>query len=80
MRLWRHDAQQLIAIKRGEFKLEEIKSMADDLFKKSEEALIRSKLPTHPNVQAAESLLMEILQEKLAGKCYSSSSPATVIA
>lgn len=63
MNVERHDAKQLIQIKQGEFKLEEIKSMAEDLFDKTEQALIHSKLPDKPDTAGAERLLIKIIKE-----------------
>lgn len=43
--VFRDDAKQLIAIKKGQYSIEKIKEMAEDLFKVSQQALITSKLP-----------------------------------
>ena len=63
LNVWRKDAPQLLEIKRGEWTLEKIKSEADRLFKLSEEAFLRSKLPVKPDYKRAEKLLINILQE-----------------
>lgn len=63
LNVMRHDSQQLISIKKGELKLEEIQAMADDLFKKSEEAFIRSPLPAKPDYKKAEEILIQIIKE-----------------
>lgn len=63
LNVMRHDAGQLIDIKLGKLKLEEIKSLADDLFKKTEDAFIRSQLPALPDYKKANELLIEMLEE-----------------
>lgn len=64
LNVWRKDAPQLLEIKRGEWKLEKVKSEADRLFKLSEEAFLRSKLPSKPDYEKAEKLLIGILSER----------------
>lgn len=59
----RKDGDQLISIKRGEWSLEQVKTEADHLFKRAEEAYMVSKLPNEPNHKEAERLLMEIILE-----------------
>jgi predicted nucleotidyltransferase len=63
LNVMRQDAGQLIDIKRGEYTLEQVKALADDLFKKNEEALIYSKLPATPNFEEAEKILIGIIEE-----------------
>jgi len=65
LRVQRHDATQLIDIKQGKYKLEEIQAMAEDLFKVSQEALVRSPLPPKPDFFKAEKLLMQIIERAL---------------
>ena len=64
LNVMRHDARQLVDIKQGNYKLEEIQQMANNLFPKAEEALIHSKLPNIPNYKKAEELLIEIIRDK----------------
>lgn len=59
----RHDATQLLDIKRGEWTLEQVKSEADRLFVRAEEAHMTSKLPVEPNKVAAEALARNIVLE-----------------
>jgi predicted nucleotidyltransferase len=63
LNVMRHDSQQLVAIKQGEYKLEQVQKIAEDLFPKMEEAYIRSSLPNQPDVNAAEKLLIQIVKE-----------------
>lgn len=57
------DAHQLLAIKRGEWTLEQVKAESDRLFKRAEEAFDRSKLPPAVDSQAADRLVTEILSD-----------------
>lgn len=63
----RNDAQSLIAIKRGEYTLEGIKSQANELFNDAENAYRRSMLPVTPDFARIEALVVELLQIQL---CY----------
>lgn len=58
LNVFREDAQQLIAIKKGEYPLEKIKLMSEDLFKIAEQAFIHSKLPEKPDIKKAEEILI----------------------
>ena len=58
----KHDAEQLIDIKRGKYKLNDIKEMAEKLFDKADRALEKTALPDRPNVNKAEELLIEIIE------------------
>lgn len=60
--VYRKDASQLIRIKQGMYKLEEIKEMARDLFAETEAAKGKSPLPLEPNYEKAEKLLIEIVR------------------
>lgn len=57
----RHDAPQLIDIKQGKYKLEDIKVMADDLFSDASKAFITSQLPTKPDTEKANELLVSMI-------------------
>lgn len=65
LNVMRHDASQLIDIKQGKYKLEEIQAMADKLFPMAEEALIHSKLPSKPDYKKANELLIQIVEENM---------------
>lgn len=58
----REDACQLISIENGEWTLSQVKTEADYLFRKANDAYIRSLLPLHPNTEMAEQLLMTIIK------------------
>lgn len=57
----RADAEQLLAIKKGEWSLDKVKKEADHLFKLAEEAYVRSSLPAESDMKAAEELLSRII-------------------
>lgn len=59
----REDARELLAIKRGEWTLEQVKAEAGRLFKLAEEAYLRSPLPPKPDVEKAERLVMDMLAD-----------------
>jgi predicted nucleotidyltransferase len=61
----RHDAGQLIDIKQGKYTLEQVKALAEDLFRKTEDAFIASKLPSEPNYAKANELLIEMIESKI---------------
>ena len=61
----RYDAAQLIDIKQGKYSLEKIKEMAEDLFKKAEEAYLKSTLPNKPNCAKAEKMLIDIVSSRM---------------
>ena len=67
MNVLRHDAPQLIAIKKGEWELREVQDEAGRLFKLAEQAYLHSKLPDNPMVDQAEKLLMSILKDSIIG-------------
>lgn len=62
LNVYRHDKQQLIEIKSGEYTLKQIKEMSNDLMKKTEEAYIKSTLPAQPKREEAEKLLIKIIK------------------
>lgn len=57
----RHDAQQLLQIKRGEWTLEHVKREADRLFKLADEAYIKSTLPIKINTEAINQLCIDMI-------------------
>lgn len=65
LNVFREDAKQLIAIKNGEYSFEKIKEMAESLFKDGTDALISSMLPSEPDYDKAEKILMTILEKRL---------------
>lgn len=62
LNVMRHDSGQLIDIKRGRYKLDDIKTMANDLFSKTETAFLNSKLPDQPDFKKANELMIEIIE------------------
>lgn len=61
----RHDAAQLLEIKRGEWTKEQVEKEADRLGKLMEEALVRSSLPNRPDYQKAEEIVVDIVKAEL---------------
>lgn len=59
----RPDAPQLLEIKTGLWTLDQVKAEADRLFKRAEEAYDRTKLPTHPDMEAINELCVNTLRE-----------------
>lgn len=59
------DAAKLVAIKKGEWKLEDVKKEADLLFKQAREAYINSPLPVEPDQKKINDLLMSIMTEEM---------------
>jgi len=59
------DADELKAIKRGEYMLFQLHIMADELFKRAEEVIKTSTLPDRPDKDKVEELLMEIVRAYL---------------
>lgn len=63
LHIHRADGDQLLAIKRGEWTLEQVKTEAEHLFRRAEEAYLLSKLANEPDHAGAERLLMDIIME-----------------
>lgn len=61
----RHDAPQLLEIKRGEWGLERVKAEADHLFKLAEEAYVRSTLPVSPDMDKVNKLAVSVIETAL---------------
>ena len=59
----RADAPELLAIKRGEWPLEKVKTEAERLFALSQEAYVRSALPAEPQRDEAERLCVAMISE-----------------
>jgi len=64
----RHDRDDLIAIKRGEWSLEKIKREAERLFRRAEEAYDRCNLPAKADFDKVASLVEEIVYKHLLGE------------
>lgn len=54
------DAEEIRAIKRGEWSLDRVREEADRGFERAKEAAARSSLPEQPDFAAADRLLIEI--------------------
>ena len=66
----RHDAHQLLEIKRGGWTLEQVQAEAQRLFHRAEEAFDRCTLPNHVDHAAVNRLAIDILQTHFAqGQC-----------
>lgn len=63
LNVFRHDRQQLIAIKNGEWSLLQVKEEAERLLKLAEEAFVRSSLPEKAEYEKANNLLIGIIEE-----------------
>lgn len=61
----RHDAPQLLAIKRGEWSLEKVQAEAERLFESAEQAYINSKLPDRPDKEVVNELCVEVVRTHL---------------
>ncbi len=58
----REDAPQLLEIKRGEWKLEQVKTEAERLFMLVQEAYIQSALPLEPDMEKINKLCVEMIE------------------
>lgn len=61
----RHDATELVAIKRGEWPLERVKRVAEHLFRRAEDAYDRCLLPTAPDRAEVNRLCVEVVATAL---------------
>lgn len=61
----RHDAPELVAIKRGEWPLERVKREAERLFRRAEEVYDRCTLPAHPDRDRINELCVTIVDRAL---------------
>lgn len=64
----RPDAEELLAIKAGKWKLDDVKRLSDDLFAECKHARDISPLPSEPDRDGAERVLIDIVRESV-GKC-----------
>lgn len=69
MNVERSDARELLAIKRGEWKIERVQKEADRLFAKIEDALIHSKLPEWPDRENINRLCFEMTKLAWMDQC-----------
>lgn len=63
MHVERADAPELLDIKRGAWSLEKVKAEAERLFQLSQEAYVRSTLPSEPDRERAEHLCVQMISE-----------------
>lgn len=63
----RHDAKELLEIKRGEWSLEQVTAETDRLFILAQEAYVRSTLPAEVDRKAINDLCIEIVRMQLVG-------------
>lgn len=59
------DREELLGIKRGEWPLADVKSLADQLFAEAKAAKEHSPLPSEPDRYKAEKLLVDLLSERI---------------
>lgn len=59
----RTDAAELLSIKRGEWSLEKVKERAEQLFALAEESYVRSPLPSEPDRDKAEQLVVKLVAD-----------------
>jgi predicted nucleotidyltransferase len=65
LRVFREDAAELKEIKSGKWTLEKVQAEADRHFVLAQEAFVRSSLPSNPDTEKAEQLLIYILKKEL---------------
>jgi predicted nucleotidyltransferase len=70
LNVFREDAPWLLSIKRGEWKLEDVKEEAKRLFSLADEAYVRSSLPPEPDYEKANRLVKEIIFDHLKNERY----------
>ena len=59
----RPDAAELLDIKKGKWRLEDVKKLSDELFAEAKSARDESKLPAEPEYDKAEALLVSLVRE-----------------
>ena len=64
----RHDAQQLLEIKRGEWTLDQIKEEANHGFKMAEMAYFESTLPVGPDINKINELTIAIIENEFRNR------------
>lgn len=65
LKVLRPDAEELLDIKAGKWKLESVKELAEDLFEAAKGARDRSSLPEAPDREGAEKLLIRLIREAI---------------
>ena len=63
LNVFRHDANMLLEIKTGKWTLEQVKEEAARLFKLTDEAYVRSKIPDKPAYEKVESTVKDIMYD-----------------
>jgi predicted nucleotidyltransferase len=66
----RPDAQELLAIKRGELPLAQVRELSESLFEKFKEAEKTSTLPEEPDCEKVEEWLVDTLSNNIAMEYY----------
>ena len=64
----RLDAKELLQIKHGEWTLEQVEKEAERLFDKLENAYIASSLPAHPDMDAVNDLVVDVVRADLVSR------------
>lgn len=67
LQVYRHDREELKAIKRGEWSLEKVKMTAEHLFAEAKDAYENTLLPEEPDYIVVEQLLIQTHMEYLNG-------------
>lgn len=65
LNVFRHDASELIDIKRGKWALDEVEAEADRLFELADQALITSDLPKRPDEGVINSICVDVIETAL---------------
>ena len=65
--VYRPDAEELVAIKRGEWPLEKTVREAERLFARAEDAYERSALPERPDAEKAEQICVSVIRSLRLG-------------
>lgn len=60
--VFRHDAPQLLEVKRGEWTLEQVKEEASRLFAAAQDAYLESSLPPEPNLELINNLTVKVIR------------------
>lgn len=68
MKVKRHDAAELLDIKRGKWTLEQVKAEANDLFERARVARDASGMPDGPDRVGVEELLVDLVSQSLSGE------------
>jgi hypothetical protein len=63
----RPDREELLAIKCGKWALEDVKNLSKELFSESRAAKESSSMPSHPDYDGANTLLIRLVHERIEG-------------